>query len=154
VDADGDAVDDGNWLHRLAQDAFPDDDLVGDLLRLARDGGLEVDEMFVDQALDFVLNEYANEADLGIGMYESYVDGINMLSAYQRPATAAQFFGINVKEADYGTYDGEDWIPDKAARQAEIDRLCAEPFIAFVGYWRANFFDLLISGKQPEPRDR
>jgi hypothetical protein len=154
VDADGEAVDAETWLNALAKDAYPDGDLVADLLGWAKNGGLDIDEIFSDNALDMVLSEYTIETKRGIEMYENYSHEISLLSGYPQPPTAAEFFGIKVKEADYRTFDGDEWVVDEDARQEEVDRLCAEHFIRFFGYWRDNFFAMLISGKQPEGRGR
>lgn len=154
VDANDDAVEVEDWLHDLAEEAYPRGELVSGLLGSARDGGLDLDDVFTDGRLEVVLCDQAAAPARGEGMYDSYEAAISMLSAYQRPATAKEFFGIDVDKAEYRTFGGEEWILDEDAQRAEVDRRCAERFIEFVGYWRSSFFDALISGKQPEAGDR
>jgi hypothetical protein len=138
-----------DWLGHLAEDAYPRHEPVDYLLIAARDWGMGAKEPFQEGILDMVLCDMAGEDARGEGMYESYKYAISMLDAYRQLVTPQEVFGIKVKEADYTTFDGNDWVLDEDARQEEIDRLCLEQFIQFVGYWRDSFFTMLIASEQP-----
>lgn len=135
-----------DWLTRLARDCAPRDELI---LRAAEFSLDPYEALFSEGPLATALCPSEDELDLAEGVYAGYVTIAAHDSASEDLPVIAKVLGIKVPTSQYQEWNGDEWIVNEAAHEAEIRRRCVLECAGLVASWRSNFFEALLSGRQP-----
>ena len=147
---DGEAYAPDDWLENLADDTYPNDENVAQLLQQGSDVHSDWREiLFGDGQLSLVLTSSEEESLSGAGLYEGYRSIENDASPSDNLPSAASYFGFDKHKRNYVEY-----VYDETEEEWKdgIHRECAAEFAGMISLWRSSFFRALLSKAWPEPR--
>ena len=148
---DPEPPDPSDWLSELAENTMPTGNGAAGLVGCAAEVEPDAREMIFQEGwLGTVLCASEDELSLGENAYSVYMSIRE--NADDRPPDPAAYLGIHVPKDDYQEWQDDGWVLNEEAWQAEIRRRCMLEFASMIAYWRHDFFEALLSGRQPSPR--
>ena len=150
--ADGKPLEPTEWLDALAEDAYPQHDEAARLVDFA--AGVEPDArelMFQEGQLGTVLCTSEDEELLGENAYRTYMSIRATTDAMLDPPDPAGVLRIHVAKDDFEEWQDNERVLNEGAWQAEVERRCILNFASMIAWWRSNFFEALLSRRNPTP---